>query len=107
MLAEIPWTPTTEQVENRGRCETTTIRSGRTTDNSGGRDADPRRRQGVEARQGARVTHTLDKDAGCGYVMVQRCCLGICRSTANPDLISTGYVSIRGFEVVSEESSIL
>ena len=71
MLSEIiQWTPTKEQVENNGRCETTTNRSRRTADKSGERDADPRRRQGVEARHGARGTHTLDKDTGCGYVVV-------------------------------------
>ena len=61
---------TTKQVEYNGRCETTTNRSRRTADKSGGRDGDARRRQGVQARHGARGTHTLDKDKGCGYVMV-------------------------------------
>ena len=70
LLEIIQWTPTKEQVENSGRCETTTNRSRRTADKSGGRDEDARRRQGVQARHGARGTHTLDKDTGCGYVVV-------------------------------------
>ena len=61
---------TNKQVECNGRHETTTNRSRRTADKSGGRDGDARRRQGVRARHGARGTHALDKDTGCGHVVV-------------------------------------